>query len=162
VILTPPVLHLFGRQRGVAADIDLLQLMTPRQLERAMRQGLISTELPHVRRLAGTEADRASRVMALSQYAGEYGFVSGMTAAREHGVECVPFEYYELMIHECRAPMLPKWVKVTRSSWMIEEHRMWLADGRLVSNPLRTLFRCGQTGPQVRFERSPRRCGIAA
>ena len=91
--------------------------------------------------------------MTLSVYARDVGFVSGMAAARQLGVECVPREYLELMIHEKRAPELPKWVKVTRSSWRIDEDRLELADGRVVSSPLRTLFRCGATCPNLRFEK---------
>ena len=153
MILTAPVLHLLGRQRGVASDSSLLEHMTKRQLRRASEQGLLIAELPNVKRLAGTVADVPSRVMALSVYAGEVGFVSGMTAVRQLGVECVPREYFELMIHEKRAPELPKWVKLTRSSWRIDEDRLELADGRVVARPLRALFRCGATCPIVRFEK---------
>jgi len=153
MILTAPVLHLFGRQRGVASDSTLLEHMTKRQLRRGSEQGLLLAELPNVKRLAGSTADVPSRVMALSVYAGDVGFVSGMTAVRQLGVECVPREYLELMIHEKRAPELPSWVKLTRSSWRIDEDRLELADGRVVATPLRALFRCGATCPNVRFEK---------
>ena len=153
MIITPPVLHLLGRQKGVASDASLLEHLSARQLKRAVAHGLLLPELPGVKRLAGTVADLPSRVMTLSVYAGDLGFVSGMAAARQLGVECVPREYLELMIHEKRAPELPNWVKVTRSSWRIDEDRLELADGRVVSSPLRTLFRCGATGPNVRFEK---------
>ena len=153
MIITPPVLHLLGRQRGVASDASLLEHLSARQLKRAVFQGLLVPEVPGVKRLAGTVADLPSRVMTLSVYAGDLGFVSGMAAARQLGVECVPREYLELMIHEKRAPELPSWAKVTRSSWRIDEDRLELADGRVVSSPLRTLFRCAATGPDVRFEK---------
>lgn len=153
MIVTPPVLHVFGRQRGVASDADLLAHMSARQLKRGVARGLLVPELPGVKRLAGSSVDIPSRVMALSLYVGDDGFVSGMAAARQLGVECVPLKYLEVMITDRCAPHLPSWVTCTRSSWRMETDRVALADGRVVSSPLRTLFRCGATCPNARFEK---------
>ena len=153
MLLTPPVLHLLGRQHGIASDAQLGEHLTTRQIRRALAHGLLHGELPGVRRLAGTVEDVQSRVMALSLYSAPDGFISGMAAARQHGVECVPREYLELMVHERRAPHLPKWVTCTRSSWRLEADRRELSGGRAVASPLRTLFRCGATCSEVRFEK---------
>jgi hypothetical protein len=118
-----------------------------------LAHGLLHGELPGVRRLAGTVEDVQSRVMALSLYSARDGFISGMAAARQHGVECVPREYLELMVHERRAPHLPKWVTCTRSSWRLDADRRELSGGRVVASPLRTLFRCAATCSKVRFEK---------
>ena len=93
------------------------------------------------------------RISALSLYAGENGFVSGMSAARQLGVSCVPINYFEVMIRDRKDPQLPSWATSTRTVWRIEADRRTLANGLNVSSPLRTLFRCGATCSDVRFER---------
>lgn len=153
MIHSPALLHLFGRQDGVAAHHQLRQHLSARQLKRAIELELFVHELPKVKRLAGAPTTPASRVMALSLYTAVNGFVSGMTAARQHGVTCVPREYYEVMVPDRMAPELPPWVTATRSSWRLVSDRRELADGRIVSSPLRTLFRCGATCSATRFEK---------
>lgn len=118
-----------------------------------MEQGLFEPEVRGVKRLAGVVSDTPSRVMSLSLFAGNRGFVSGMTSAREHGVSCVPVNYLEVMIHDGRDPDLPRWATSTRTAWRIATDRQELADGRVVASPLRTLFRCGATCSDVRFEK---------
>ncbi len=147
------MLHLFGRQKGVASTAQLRQHVTARQMRRGVVSGLFEPELPGVKRLAGVQVDLPSRVMALSLYAGQDGFVSGMAAARQHGVQCVPLHYLELMIRDEYAPDLPTWVTTTRTSWRVGEDRQELSDGRVVASPLRSLFRCGATCSDVRFEK---------
>ena len=153
MILSPAVLHLLGRQHGVASNSQLMGHVSRRQLKRAVDLKLLVPELPAVKRLAGVPTTAALRVMALSLYAGANGFVSGYTAANEHGVTCVPRSVFEVMVNEIRAPELPDWVCVTRTSWRLAMDRLELADGRVVSSPLRTLFRCGAICNDVRFEK---------
>lgn len=93
------------------------------------------------------------RVSALSLYAGDSGFVSGMSAARQLGVSCVPIEYYEVMISDRKDPHLPAWATSTRTAWRIDDDRRELANGVNVASPLRALFRCGATCSDVRFEK---------
>lgn len=152
-MITSALLHLLGRQHGVASDVQLLEHLTRRQIRRAQSVGVLSTELPGVRRLAGARPDVASRVMALSLFAGSDGFVSGMTAARQLDVTCVPPQYFEVTTVERKTPSLPTWVTCTRSRWRVDNDRVELSDGRIVSSPLRTLFRCGATCSDVRFEK---------
>ena len=152
-MITSALLHLFGRQQGVAADRQLLDHLTRRQIRRAVANGLFVPELPGVRRLAGVPEESPMRVSALSLYAGDDGFVSGMSAARQLGVSCVPLEYFEVMIRDRRDPRLPDWAKSTRTAWRIDEDRKELADGLNVASPLRALFRCGATCGDVRFEK---------
>jgi hypothetical protein len=153
VILTAPVLHLFGRQRGVASNEQLRLHMSRSQLSRATALGLMTVELPAVKRLAGVPIDVRSRVMAMSLFVGDRGFVSGMTAARAHGVRAVPRAVLELTIAESKSVVLPSWVKVVRTSWGVTEDRMEMGDGRVVASPLRTLFRCAAECSDVRFEK---------
>ena len=152
-MLTPAVLHLFGRQEGVASDVQLLEQLSRRQLRRRVTSGLFIPELPGVRRLAGASNTPLSRVVALSLYAGKDGFVSGMSAARQLGVSSVPVEYFELMVRDRTAPDLPAWVTLTRTAWRIDDDRLQLVNGVAVSSPLRTLFRCAATCSDVRFEK---------
>ena len=153
MLLSAPLLHLFGRQHGVASHRQIGEHLSPRQLRRAVDLELFVPEVPKVKRLAGTPPTVASRVMALSLYAGPSGFVSGMTAARQHGVTCVPMTILEVMIPDGREAHLPKWARSTRSSWRMMSDRRELANGRIVSSPLRTLFRCAATTSDVRFEK---------
>jgi hypothetical protein len=113
----------------------------------------MTTELPGVKRLAGTEVTDRSRIFAMSLFVGARGFISGMTAARQHGVTCVPRKHFELAIDEVRSPVLPKWVTVVRTSWGLTDDRIEFDDGRVVASPMRTLFRCAEVGPDVRFEK---------
>lgn len=153
MILSPAVLHLVGRQHGLATRRQLLEHLSSRQLRRAVNLGLFVHELPTVKRLAGMPTTPDLRVMALSLYAGTSGFVGGYTAAREHGITCVPKQTFEVMINEVRAPELPSWATVTRTSWRLAMDRRELADGRVISSPLRTLLRCGALCSDVRFEK---------
>lgn len=153
MILEPPLLHLFGRQHGVASHRQLREHLSARQLRRAIDLDVFVPELPMVKRLAGVQTSSASRVQALSLYVGDAGFVSGMTSAGEYGVTVVPRSYFEVMVPDRRAPQLPDWVTTTRSSWRLVSDRRELADGRTVASPLRTLFRCGATCSEVRFEK---------
>ncbi|MCU1367375.1 MAG: hypothetical protein JWL72_1548 [Ilumatobacteraceae bacterium] len=153
MLISPPLLHLFGRQHGVASHRQIGEHLSPRQLVRAVDLALFVPEVPKVKRLAGTPESVESRVMALSLYAGPTGFVSGMTAARQHGVTCVPMTVLEVMIPDARESHLPSWARSTRSSWRMVSDRQELADGRIVSSSLRTLFRCAATTGDVRFEK---------
>ena len=153
MILEPPILHLFGRQHGVASHLQLREHLSARQLRRASELGLLLPELPMVKRLAGAPTSTASRIHALSRYVGDAGFVSGMTSAWAYGVTAAPREYFEAMVPDSRAPELPNWARPTRSSWRLVSDRRELADGRTVASPLRTLFRCGATCSDVRFEK---------
>lgn len=153
MILSPAVLHLLGRQHGLATHEQLYEHLSWRQVKRAVDLELLVPELPKVKRLAGVQTTPALQVMALSLYTGSTGFVGGYTAAREHGVTCVPYEVFEVMINEVRAPQLPEWATVTRTGWRLAMDRRELADGRVVSSPLRTLFRCGAICSDVRFEK---------
>lgn len=153
MLLPPQILHLLGRQHFVASHAQLRDHLSSRQLNRANDIGIFIAELPKVKRLAGSPESVASRVMALSLYAGERGFVSGMTSARQLGVECVPKAYFEVMLADTRTPKLPNWVRATRTSWRLTSDRLEMADGRILSKPLRTLLRCGATCGDVAFEK---------
>ncbi|MCU1399629.1 MAG: hypothetical protein JWN62_2738 [Acidimicrobiales bacterium] len=153
MILSPAMLHLFGRQLGIASNKQLLEHLSQRQLKRAVDIGLFQLELPKVKRLVGMPETVESRVMALSLYAGASGFVSGMTAARQYGVTCVPATVLEVMVPDGRDPKLPSWARSTRSSWRMVSDRRELADGRIVASPLRALFRCAATTSDVRLEK---------
>jgi hypothetical protein len=152
-VLTAALLHLFGRQRGVASDLQLMDHLTRRQIRRAVSNELFVTELPGVRRLAGVRPEAPTRIMALSLYAADDGFVSGMTAARQLGVTCVPLQYFEVMVRDRKDPHLPSWATSTRTAWRIDADRRSLAGGPTVSSPLRSLFRCAATCSDVRFEK---------
>lgn len=152
-MLTPAILHLFGRQDGVASNQQLREHLSPRQIKRALDTGLFIKELPTVRRLVGTPSTPMSRMMALSLFADDRGFVSGMTAARAAGITCVPSTYFELLVPERLTPELPPWVSLTRSSWRLADDLLVMANGLRVSAPMRTLFRCAVTCSDVRFEK---------
>lgn len=151
-MLSAPVLHLFGRQFGVAASDQLEALgVSSWALSRARRSGIVEPVMPNIVRLAGTPDADASRRMALVLAGRDDGCLADVTAGDLWGLRKMPPTRHTLLVRQHRTVSAPEWARVIRTSWP-DESMVTLADGLRVTSPLRTLFMlAGHFGP-ARFE----------
>lgn len=151
-VITAAVLHLFGRQFGVATADQLAALgVSPSALGRARRSGLVEPVMPQVVRLAGMPDSTTARRMALVLAGRDEGCLADVTAGELWGFRKMPPSKQTLLVPQRRTVQAPEWARVVRTSWP-DESMVTMADGLRVTSPLRTLFMlASHFGPQ-RFE----------
>lgn len=150
------VLAIFSSQFWVA---DIAQLkeagVSARTITRARQRGTIVGVLPGIVRLAGSELTFESKAMALQLHAGEKAFLSGVTAGALHGMRQMPRSFLEITVPEVSRAVMPRWGRVSRTSWIDPDRDVQVRDdGLRVATPLRTLFRLARTFNDHRFERA--------
>ena len=150
------VLAIFSSQFWVA---DIAQLkeagVSARTITRARQRGTIVGVLPGIVRLAGSELTFESKAMALQLHAGEKAFLSGVTAGALHGMRQMPRSFLEITVPEVSRAVMPRWGRVSRTSWIDPDRDVQERDdGLRVATPLRTLFRLARTFNDHRFERA--------
>jgi hypothetical protein len=153
----PEVLALFARQHWVASVAQLHDLGVSRDvIYLARRKSLITSPVRGVLAIAGVELSFRGRVMAAQlAAAGHEAFVSGPSAGVLHGLRNMPRLPVEISVREDRRVTLPRWARLVRTSWIVEERDVLvLPDGLRVAAPLRTLFGLARRFNQHRFERA--------
>lgn len=150
----PQVLHLFGRQYGVASVEQLITIgMSASTIARARRRGALITVLPGVVSLAGFPSTFESRAMALVRWRGDC-FLSGTTAAALYGLRSMPRTRLELTVPEACRRRVPSWARLVRTSWSDEVDVVLRPDGLRIASPLRMLFGLAGQFNEHRFERA--------
>jgi len=157
VINRPEVLQLFNVQHWVATVEQLLDLeVSASTIKRARRDGLLTTVVPGIVRVAGTQETFVSNAMALQLYTGGEAFVSGTSAGVLHGLRNMPRRPVEITVREDRRVTMPGWGRLVRTSWIDESRDVQGPRDDLLraATPLRMLFGLARTFNDHRFDRA--------
>ena len=160
VINRPDVLHLFTSQHCVASVDQLLNLgVSLNAIKRARARGTVTTVLPGILRLAGTDESFSSRAMSMQLHVGATSFISGVSAGVLHGLRQMPKHPIEITTRQRRQATMPPWGRLVYTSWIDPQRDVRThPDGVRVASPLRMLFRLAGFFNQHRFERAAEDC----
>ncbi len=150
------VLQVLGGQFWVATRQQLLAAgASDREIQRAMRHGVLDRVARSVVHLSAAPWTFESRAMSLCLSAGLESYLSGTTAGLLWGIRGMPDLPVEITIAHARRLTVPEWGVVVRSSWLEPElHKRRRADGLQVASPLRCLMRLAESAHPVRFEKA--------
>src|SRR5262245_19594450 len=150
----PDVMKLFAEQHWVAAVGQLSELgVSVSAIHRARQRGVVVSPTRGVVAVAGVKLSFKGRALAAQLALAHEAFVSGPSAGVIHGLRKMPRKRIEITLKEARRLQPPKWCRVVRTSWIVEERDVIVYDdGLRVASPLRTLFGLAAEFNQHRFE----------
>lgn len=152
---SPDTLELFGKQYGVAATHQLLDLHHTRPtISRAIDHGLLVRETASVVRLAGYPLTFDAKAMTAFLHCGPRSFLSGSTAAAIHGMRYMYKTHtFITVLNRCQVTS-PDWLSISRTTWMTSGDIVTHPSGMQLMSPLRTLHKLAGVLTPERFERA--------